>query len=109
MEQQKLPNATAVLVLGILSIVTCCCVGILGIIFAVIALILANKDMKLYKANPELYTNYSNLQTGRIIAIVGLCLSALLFIRFIYELIVLGPEGFVQSMEQISKAYENRR
>lgn len=31
MEQQKLPNATIILVLGILSIVTCCCYGIVGL------------------------------------------------------------------------------
>lgn len=106
MEQRTLPNATAVLVLGILSCITCCCFGIFGIIFGVIALILANKDMKLYKENPELYTNYSNLNTGKIIAIVGLCLSIIVLLRVIYGLVTLGPEGFQQAMEEFSKAYE---
>ena len=37
MEQQKLPNATLILVFGIISIVTCCCYGIIGLIFGVVA------------------------------------------------------------------------
>jgi hypothetical protein len=47
--QPPLPNATAVLVLGILSIVVCFITGI-------IALVLANKDMALYNANPGAYS-----------------------------------------------------
>ena len=48
MEQQKLPNSTLILVFGIISIVTCCCYGILGLIFGIIAVVLANKALKLY-------------------------------------------------------------
>ena len=44
MENQKLPNATAVLILGIFSILICCCYGIFSIILGVVALVLANKD-----------------------------------------------------------------
>ncbi len=69
----QLPNATAVLVLGILSIIGCCFYGV-GIIFGIIALVLASKDMKLYKANPHAYSNYSTLNTGRILAIIGIVL-----------------------------------
>ena len=47
--QQSLPNATVVLVLGILSIVFCCCYGILGLIPAIIALVLSKKDRALYE------------------------------------------------------------
>ena len=54
MEKRNLPNATAVLVLGIVSILSCCCYGIVGIIFGAVALFLAQKDLKLYNAEPEL-------------------------------------------------------
>ena len=37
--QQQLPNATAVLVLGIISIVGCFCYGIIGLILGIIALV----------------------------------------------------------------------
>ena len=71
MEKQKLPNAIAVLILGILSIPTCCFYGS-GLIFGIIALVLAKKDMALYKQDPALYDGYSNLNTGRILAIIGI-------------------------------------
>jgi len=67
-----LPNATATLVLGILSIVVCFICGI-------IALVISNKDIALYRANPGLYsmTSYNNIKTGRICAIVGLVLQVI--------------------------------
>ncbi|MGB0789195.1 MAG: DUF4190 domain-containing protein, partial [Marinirhabdus sp.] len=48
MEQQKLPNATLILVFGILSIVTCCCYGVLGLIFGIIAIVMAKKATATY-------------------------------------------------------------
>ncbi len=84
MEKQKLPNATAVLVLGILSILTCCCWGVIGLILGIVALILAKKDIALYIENPELYDGYSNINTGRVLAIIGIILSTLYLIFTIY-------------------------
>ena len=66
MEQQKLPNSTLILVLGILSIPTCCCYGVLGLILGIIAIVLANKAAKVYAENPELYTGFQNVKTGKI-------------------------------------------
>jgi uncharacterized membrane protein len=80
-----LPNATAVLVLGILSIVVCFITGI-------IALVLANRDMALYNANPGVYSpsSLSNIKTGRICAIVGISLQLvglIIYIIFIVAMI----------------------
>lgn len=58
MMNQKLPNATAVLILGIASIITCCCYGVVSIILGIIGLVLANKDLKLYSQNPQEFSNY---------------------------------------------------
>jgi len=76
--QQNLPNATGVLVLGILSIVFCFCYGIIGITLGIIGLVMAKKALKLYLAAPDSYTeiSYKNVKAGRICAIVGLCLSS---------------------------------
>jgi hypothetical protein len=82
MENNKLPNATAVLVLGIFSIVCCCCWG-LGLIPGVIALILAAKDMKEYRQNPDLYSNYSNLNIGKVLSIICVSLSGIVLFIFI--------------------------
>lgn len=101
MEKQKLPNATAVLVLGILSIVTCCCWGIIGLILGIVALVLAKKDLELYQQQPELYSNYSNINTGRILAIIGIVLSSIYLIWTIYSLVVIGPEGMMEMQERM--------
>ena len=80
--QQNLPNATAVLILGIVSIVGCCFYGA-GLIAGIIGLVLAGKDKKLYLANPNAYKNYSTLNTGRILCIIGIILFVALIIMFI--------------------------
>lgn len=99
MEQKQLPNATISLVLGIISFIACfCSSGIGGLLFSGIALFLANKDIKLYKENPELYTNYSQANTARIIAIIGLAIAALVFLYFIYMVYQAG--GWSAYMEQ---------
>ncbi len=83
------PNSTAVLVLGILSIVVCC---FFGLIMAIIALVLASKGTALYNANPALYTesSYSNLKAGRICAIIGLILTALTTLYYFIVVVILG-------------------
>lgn len=90
--QQTLPNSTAVLVLGIISIVGCFCYGIIGLILGIIALVLAGKDTNLYQQNPALYTESSlkNMRAGKICAIIGLSLSAIIFIILIIEIIFFG-------------------
>ncbi|WBL23572.1 CCC motif membrane protein [Zunongwangia sp. HRR-M8] len=78
--KEKLPNSTLILVFGILSIIGCCCYGLFGIIFGILAIVLANKAKELYYANPELYMGYENVKTGRILGIIGLILSVLSFV-----------------------------
>lgn len=80
MEQQKLPNSTLILVLGILSIPTCCCYGVLGLILGIIAIVLANKAAKVYSENPEAYSGFQNVKTGKILAIIGIVLAVLYII-----------------------------
>lgn len=83
--QQSLPNSTGVLVLGILSIVFCFCYGIVGAALGIIALVMANKAIKLYTSSPNSYTesSYKNTKAGKVCAIIGLCLSSLYLIYFI--------------------------
>ena len=91
MEKRNLPNGTAVLVLGILSILTCCCYGVIGLTLGIIALVLAKKDLKLYQESPELYLNYKNINTGKILGIIGIVLSSIALIGFIF-ILSLGEE-----------------
>ncbi len=89
--KQQLPNATAVLVLGILSIAICWCYGLFGITMGIIALVLSGKSRALYNENPDLYTegSFKNMKAGRVCAIIGTILSSLyLAIIIIYVMIV---------------------
>lgn len=93
MNQQKLPNATAALILGILSIVTCWCYGIVGLILGAVGLMLANKDTKLYQQNPSLYDNFGTVKTARILSIIGLVLGILSIAYFIWIFSVVGLDA----------------
>ena len=105
-EHENLPNSTAVLVLGILSIVFCWCYGILGVILGIIALVLANKDLKLYKANPEKYSesSYKNLSAGKVTAIIGLSLSGL-FLLYVIAMIALYGTLIFSAMEASQQGF----
>jgi len=108
--QSNLPNATAVLVLGIVSIIDCCCGGIIGVVCGIIGLILANKDMKLYQANPNAYKNYSNLNTGRILCIVGLIISAIYMVYSIYSIFFIygGWDGYMEATQEMLNQIQNQ-
>jgi hypothetical protein len=90
--QPQIPNATTVLVLGILSIVLCCCYGIFGIASGIIALIMHKQALALYQANPTAYSiaSYKNLNAGKICAIIGVILSALMLIYVVFVFLIYG-------------------
>lgn len=102
MVQQKLPNATTIIVLGIFGYLCCCFAGT-GIIPAGIAFFMARKSEKIYAENPELYDNISQIKTGKIVALVALILSALVLIRWIY---VLSTGDWDDIMEQSREMME---
>lgn len=76
---QDLPNSTAILVLGILSIIFA---GLIGIILAIIALSMSRNARHAYENYPGDYTeaSYSRVNAGRICAIIGLSLVAILIL-----------------------------
>lgn len=92
MEKQKLPNAIAVLILGILSIPGCCFYGV-GLVFGIIALVLAKKDTNLYNTNPDAYDNYGNVKTGKILAIIGIVLNVIGILCIVAAVAMFGWEA----------------
>jgi len=90
--QQTLPNSTAVLVLGILSIALCWCYGLFALAMGIIALVLSSKAKIAYSENPDAYTlsSYKNLNAGRVCAIIGTVLSALYLVIVIIYVLVVG-------------------
>jgi len=73
MEQQKL-NTAVVYILSILGFL-CCCVYGLGTVCAIIAIVIATKELKKYNANPEAYSNGSAMKNAKIVAIISLFIS----------------------------------
>ncbi len=77
----KLPNSTAVLVLGIISIVGCAIYGLPGLITGIISIVLYNKDKKIYDENPQHFeASFKNAKAGFICAVIGVSLSSLYFL-----------------------------
>lgn len=88
--KQPLPNATATLVLGILSIVSCICYAFPALILSIIALAISGKSVRMYKENPDKWLDYGNLKAGRIMAIIGLSLSGIAVLILIIYIIIIG-------------------
>ena len=100
--QLPIPNSTAILVLGIISIPTCICYGIIGIVIGIIALALAGKAKKIYMESPEQYTlqSFNNMKAGKICAIIGTILSSLWLVYYIFLIAIIGGSigGIFESM-----------
>ncbi|MDR3340532.1 MAG: hypothetical protein LBT25_10665 [Candidatus Symbiothrix sp.] len=105
--QVSLPNATLILVFGIFSIPACCLYG-LGIVFAIIALVLAKSATGQYLSNPEKFTesSYSNIKAGKICAWIGLSLSAIYLILLIAIIAIFGIAAFTDPAA-ITNYFEN--
>lgn len=76
MNQQALPGANTALIMGIISIIgaiSCC--GPFAIIFSIIGLVNAKNAEQLYKENPQNYTGFESVRTGRILSYVGMALA----------------------------------
>jgi ABC-type glycerol-3-phosphate transport system permease component len=91
--QQQLPNSTAVLVLGIISLPVCFCYflfGVPGLVMSIISFVLSNKARKAYEENPSLYTesSFKNMKAGRVCAIIGMILNSLCLVGMIVYIIV---------------------
>ena len=89
---QNIPNSVGVFVLGILSVCFCWCYGIVSIITAIIALVLASAAEREYQANPGKYSlaSYKNVKAGKTCAIIGLCLVGLGVLCLIVYVLIVG-------------------
>lgn len=87
---EQVPNAVAVLVLGILSLVFMFCYGF-GFIFSLIALGLSGRGRRVYQNEPSRYQpgSYAMLKSGRICALISL-IVCIFFIAIVVIAIIFG-------------------
>ena len=80
--KKDLPNATVVLVLGILSLIFCWCYGFFGLILGIIAVVLAGGQRKLYLQSPDEYTesSFKNVNAGRVCGIFSICIAGVVVV-----------------------------
>lgn len=91
--QQDLPNATAVLIMGILSLVLC---GLIGLILGIIGLNMGNKALALYDQNAGLYTesSFKNAKAGKTCSLIGVILGSVgIVIAIVYFIFVFAVVG----------------
>lgn len=86
-KNKMLPNANMVLVLGILSLVFGCGVGL---ILGIIGLISSKEGMRLWRENPKGWDGYGPLNAGRIMSIIGICISGLVVVYLVIVAIFFG-------------------
>ena len=90
---QALPNSTTILVLGICSIATCWCTGLVGLGTGIVALIMSKKARLTYEAYPQgtfTESSFNNMKAGKICAIIGVCLSGLAILYFLIYFLIIG-------------------
>lgn len=82
---QKL-NTTLVYILSVVGFL-CCCIYGLGTVAAIIAIVIANKELKKYHENPDGYTNGKAMKTAKTVATISLVLSLIGLSITVYALL----------------------
>ncbi|MDT7832007.1 CCC motif membrane protein [Flavobacteriaceae bacterium S356] len=90
MENQTPSNGTASLVLGILSILTCICYGILGLPLGIIAFFLGRGAEREFRKYPDTYTSAGNGTAGKILGIIGIVLNLIMILMILWALSLIG-------------------
>lgn len=113
MYQSKLPADPTALILGIVALVIgfagCCCYGLFAIIpliLSIVGLIMANKSLKEFDQNPNIFSHQSrsNVSIGRILNIIAIIFNGILVLVVIVFFIIYGT---LLSTELIDE-YKNR-
>lgn len=101
--RDDLPNATLILILGILSIFLSLNNEIFGFFLTIVVLILSSRSLRLFRKKMDQYelSSYKRIVVGRICAIIGLLISIFAFIIAI--LVFLGLFGGISLLALFDK------
>ncbi|MFP4844798.1 CCC motif membrane protein [Winogradskyella sp. PE311] len=115
MNQNKLSADPLSLVLGIIALVIgiagCCCYGITAIvplILGIIGLVTANKSLRDYRENPDVYSHQSrsNVNTAKIINIIAIVMNGVIVLIAIAAITFYGTmlsSGIFEEMQRNSR------
>lgn len=99
MNNNNLPGDPLALILGIFALVIgftgCCCYGItalIPLIIAIVGLSVANKSIRRFNENPEVYSyqSRSNVNTAKIINIIAIVFNGIAVLVFISLMFIYG-------------------
>ncbi|WP_156115595.1 CCC motif membrane protein [Psychroserpens sp. Hel_I_66] len=94
----KLPADPTAMILGIIALVVSfagCCCGIFAfipLILSIIGLVIANKSLREFQANPSIYEpqSKSNVSTSRILNIIALVMSSITILFYLAYFLIYG-------------------
>ena len=84
-KKPMLPNAVAVLVLGICSIVVPCA----GLVTGIVGWALSGTGRRIYRENPSVWEGYQMLQAGYVLSVIGTILHGL-WLAFVLVVMVIA-------------------
>lgn len=87
-----LPNSTASLVLGIISLVTFFCYGIVSIVLGILAIVNSNKALAIASQKPGVFSesSVSNAKAGKVMGIIGVCIGGIYLLAIIAVIVFVG-------------------
>ncbi|MFT5926526.1 MAG: hypothetical protein ACI9WL_001274 [Rubritalea sp.] len=117
---EKLPGDPSAITLGIVSLVLlligCLCYGVTAIItliLSIIGLVIANKNLKTYQADPSKYSQNSlkSITTGKILNIISMALSSLMCLILLVIAVFFGSilAAAMDGSFDAFKGFENRQ
>ncbi|MFD2543128.1 CCC motif membrane protein [Lacinutrix gracilariae] len=98
MNQNRLPADSSAMTLGIIAIVIlflgCCCglFSIVSVVLSIIGLVSANKSLRLFSENTEVYSSlsYTNVKNAKVLNIIALVLSAMVTLLYLAYFMIYG-------------------
>ncbi len=110
--QNKLPADPSALIIGIVGIVIglagCCCYGftaIIPLVLSIWGLVAANKSIKIYEADPTIYSasSRSNVGISRILNIISIIMNSMFLLVVIGFVSFMGLAGMQGMFDEIKE------
>jgi len=98
MNQNRLPADSSAMTLGIIALVVlflgCCCgfFSIVSLVLSIIGLVSANKSIRLFRENPDVYSSfsYTNVNNAKILNIVAVAVSGIITMLYVAYFMIYG-------------------